>query len=83
MVLPGASSGIGLVTTRMTARRGARLVLTARKRRGARTAQELNRSHRGRGGECRRRRFQEDVRRIAEAAVESLGGFDTRGNTPL
>jgi short-subunit dehydrogenase len=37
MVITGASSGIGLVTARMAARRGARLVLAARNEEALRT----------------------------------------------
>src|SRR5581483_3913588 len=78
LVLTGASSGIGLVTARMAARRGARLVLAAR------SDEELRRL----AGEVVARGGQavpvtadvgreEDVQRIAEAAVERFGGFDT------
>jgi short-subunit dehydrogenase len=78
VVLTGASSGIGLVTARLAARRGARLVLAAR------SDEELHRL----AGEVAARGGQavpvaadvgreEDVQRIADAAVERFGGFDT------
>ena len=78
MVITGASSGIGLVTARMAARRGARLVLAARSEEAVRRlAAEIN-SEGGRAvyviadvGK------EEDVKRIAETAIERFGGFDT------
>jgi short-subunit dehydrogenase len=78
MVLTGASSGIGLVTARMAARRGARLVLAARNEEAlSRVTSEINAS----GGEAIYVAADvsslEDVRRIAEAAVNRFGGFDT------
>lgn len=78
MVLTGASSGIGLVTARMAARQGARLVLAAR------SGDELQRL----AGEIKSQGGQavavaadvgrgEDVHRIADAARQHFGGFDT------
>ncbi|WP_432971596.1 SDR family oxidoreductase [Dactylosporangium sp. CA-233914] len=78
MVITGASSGIGLVTARMAARRGARLVLAARNEDALRT---LCDEIRDAGGEAAfvvtdvgRR---DDVARVARTAVETFGGFDT------
>jgi short-subunit dehydrogenase len=78
MVITGASSGIGLVTARAAARRGARLVLAARNGDAlGRVADEIN----GAGGEAAPVVADvgrlEDVRRIADKAVERFGGFDT------
>jgi short-subunit dehydrogenase len=78
LVLTGASSGIGLVTARMAARRGARLVLAARNEEALRRlAEEINAA----GGEAVAVTADvgvfEDVRRIADEAVRRFGGFDT------
>ena len=78
IVLTGASSGIGLVTARMAARRGARLVLAARDEDALRNlAEEINAA----GGEAIYVRADvgdlEDVRRVGEEAVRRFGGFDT------
>ena len=78
MVITGATSGIGLVTARMAADAGVRLVLSARNEDMlAKLAREV--SNRGSDaiyvvadvGNV------QDVRRIAQAAVEYFGGFDT------
>ncbi|GAA4361927.1 SDR family oxidoreductase [Hymenobacter saemangeumensis] len=78
IVITGASSGIGLVTARMAAEAGARLVLAARSEDALRElAAEINNA----GGQatyvvadvCR----EQDVRHIAEVAIEKFGGFDT------
>lgn len=78
MVITGASSGIGLVTARMAAKRGARLVLAARSEEAlSRLVEEIEAA----GGEAvyvvADVAREEDVRRIAEAANERFGGFDT------
>lgn len=78
VVITGSSSGIGLTTARMAARRGARLVLAARNEEALkRVTDEIN----ARGGEAvyvvADVTVLEDVRRIAEKAEESFGGFDT------
>lgn len=78
IVITGASSGIGLVTARAAAAKGARLVLAARSEHALRElVDEINRM----GGEAT---FvvadvgeEEQVRRIGEVAVERFGGFDT------
>jgi len=78
IVLTGASSGIGLTTARMAARRGARLVLAARNEEALRQlVDEINRS----GGQAAYVVAdvgnEEDVRGIARTALERFGGFDT------
>ncbi len=78
IVITGASSGIGLVTARMAAKRGARLVLNARNEDALRRiTQDINAT----GGEAVYvagdvGKF-EDVRRVADVAVRRFGGFDT------
>ena len=78
MVITGATSGIGLVTAREAARRGAKLVLAARSE-GAlgRLAGEINAA----GGEAVHAAAdvgrEEDVRRIAETALARFGRVDT------
>src|ERR1043165_2008361 len=78
IVLTGASSGIGLTTARMAARRGARLVLAARNEDALRPLVMESQHDGGQAiyvvadvGK------EEDVRAISRAAVERFGGFDT------
>jgi len=78
IVITGASSGIGLVTARMAAKAGAKLVLAARSFDALdRLAGEI----RDRGGQAvavvADVSRQEDVREIARVATEMFGGFDT------
>ncbi len=78
VVITGASSGIGLTTARMAARRGARLVVAAR------SGDELERlaaEIRAAGSDavpvtCDVS-HEADVRDLADAAVQYFGGFDT------
>lgn len=78
MVITGASSGIGLVTSRMAARRGARLVLAARSEEALR---HLTNEITAQGTEAiyvvADVGREQDVRRIAESAIKRFGGFDT------
>jgi len=78
IVLTGASSGIGLVTTRMAAQRGARLVLAAR---SDPELQQLVQEIRARGGQAVAVAADvgkpEDIQRIADTASAHFGGCDT------
>lgn len=78
IVITGASSGIGLVTARMAAKRGARLVLNARNEEALRgLTDEINASGVkatyavGDVGKF------DDVQNIAHVALQTFGGFDT------
>jgi short-subunit dehydrogenase len=78
IVITGASSGIGLVTARMAAKDGARLVLASRSENALRQlTDEIN----GSGGQAAYVvadvSRQEDVQAIARKAQERFGGFDT------
>ena len=78
IVITGASSGIGLVTARLAAKRGARVVLNARNEEALRQiADEIN----AQGGQAIYvvadvGRFEE-VQRIADETIHHFGGFDT------
>ena len=78
VVITGASSGIGLVTARLAAKRRARVVLNARNEEALRqVTDEIN----AQGGEAIYvvgdvGQF-EDVQKIADEAIRHFGGFDT------
>jgi short-subunit dehydrogenase len=78
MVITGASSGIGLATARMAAKRGAKLVLAARNEEALR---QLVMEIRDQGGEAvyvvADVSEQAEVREIARTAEREFGGFDT------
>ena len=78
MVLTGATSGIGLVTARMAADHGVRLVLAAR---NGEALAELAREIEDCGGAVETVTadvgVEDDVKRIADAAIDRFGGFDT------
>ena len=78
MVITGASSGIGLVTARMAAKCGTRLVLSSRSEKELR---QLTEEIKANGGQAIAVRAdvgdQENVHRLAQAAQEQFGGFDT------
>lgn len=78
IVITGASSGIGLVTARMAAAQGAKLVLAARSEHALRQlTDEINHG----GGQAiyvvADVRQRSDVQRISRAAQERFGGYDT------
>lgn len=78
MVITGASSGIGLVTARMAAKRGTKLVLAAR---NEDALKQLTEEIRSKGGQATYVvadvGIEEDVNRIAEVAIREFGTFDT------
>ena len=78
IVITGASSGIGLVTARMAAKQGAKVVLAARNEDALRQLSEEIRNQDGHAtyvvadvGK------EEDVNRIAQRATSEFGDFDT------
>lgn len=79
MVITGASSGIGLVTARMAAKKGARLVLAARNEEALRELTDELREKEG----CRAVWVKADVSReeevayVAKTALVHFGRFDT------
>src|SRR5688572_7627823 len=78
IVITGASSGIGLVTARMGAKRGARVVLNARNEEALRqVSEEINAT----GGQAIHVVGDvgvfDDVQNIADQAIRRFGGFDT------
>ncbi len=78
IVITGASSGIGLVTARMAAQKGAKLVLAARNQDALHQLVDEIRKTGGQAiyvvADVGR---EEDVNRIADAAIAEFGGFDT------
>ncbi len=78
IVITGGSSGIGLATARMAARKGARVVIAARSREALMLATDQIKQA---GGDAM---FVEadvgnrsDVEKVAAAAIERFGGFDS------
>lgn len=78
IVITGASSGIGLATARAAAEAGARVVLAARSREALSAVERQITQAGGQAihvvADVGRR---EDVQRVADAAIERFGGFDT------
>lgn len=78
IVITGASSGIGLVTARMAAQKGAKLVLAARNEEALRQLVDEICSQGGQAIDVVADVGQEeDVNRLAERAIAEFGGFDT------
>lgn len=78
IVITGATSGIGLATARMAARKGASLVLAARSDEGLQLAADDVRTMGARAIEVTADVADPvAVERISEAAIREFGGFDT------
>ena len=78
IVITGASSGIGLATAKLAARRGARLVLSSR---NEKALGEICQQLRSQGAEAIYAVADvadfDAVKRVADRAIEKFGGFDT------
>ncbi len=78
VVITGGSSGIGLVTGRAAAKRGAAVVLAARNADDVRRAADVIRADGGRAiGVPADVSRQEDMERLAQAAIDAFGHIDT------
>jgi short-subunit dehydrogenase len=78
IVITGASSGIGLATARMAAKRGARVVLSARNKSDVRRVTDEVRANGGRAIAVAADVANEaDMDRLAEAALREFGAIDT------
>lgn len=78
IVITGATSGIGLTTACMAAKRGAKVVMAARNEEALET---ICSAIKAAGGQCTTVvadvGVREDVEKIAEKAISTYGGFDT------
>ena len=81
IVITGATSGIGLVTARMAAKRGARVMLTARNHEALQEAAEAIRGDESSGGMAAFLAAdvsdESAMRRVAEEAISRFGRIDT------
>lgn len=78
VVITGATSGIGLATARLAAKRGARLVVAARDRQAVQNLADEIRSGGGDAlGVPTDVGNEAEVKNLAARAVEHFGGFDT------
>jgi short-subunit dehydrogenase len=78
IVITGATSGIGLTTARQAAQRGAKLVLVARNEDALRQLTfELSKKGCEAIHVVADVGIEEDVRRVANSAIQRFGGFDT------
>ena len=78
LVITGATSGIGLATARQAAERGARLVLAARDEQALKkVVEELDQRGAAAVAVAADVSKPEQVRTIAEIAIQQFGGFDT------
>lgn len=78
MVITGPTSGIGLTTARMAARKGVKLVLASRSEKDLRQLEEEINSAGGQAlAVVADVGSHQDVHRVSEAAIERFGGFDT------
>lgn len=78
IVITGATSGIGLTTARRAAQRGAKLILVARNEDALRQLTfELSKKGTEVAYAVADVGIEEDVRKVAQVAVQKFGGFDT------
>jgi short-subunit dehydrogenase len=78
IVLTGATSGIGLVTARMAAKRGAKLMLTARNEEAlVKLAEELNIKGGGAKYVAADVASEADMMMVAAETINAFGNFDT------
>lgn len=78
IVITGATSGIGLTTARMAAERRAKLVLTARNKKAlTKLVKEINSAGGNATFQTADVADENAVKKIAEKAIDTFGGFDT------
>lgn len=78
IVITGASSGIGLVTARMAAKKGAKVVLAARNETALqKLVNELQNEGHEAAWVAADVGVEADVQKIADTAIRKFGGFDT------